>query len=138
MPTTGAATGFIGRQGASQPNVTAYSTTQKYGNQLGLMNRLLNRSHGTRRFRATLLSLTGAASGAASKAYSNTRIAAVQQLGKLGYAAKQSAETVAYQTGNSTAGDLTTTDAVIAVKHRPGTYPTDKSGFAPGKAGGKL
>lgn len=135
MPTAAAATGFVGRVGFANPNATSYTSIAKRGPQLQYLNSALNRSHGSRRLRATLLALTGAAVGGASKAYSNSRVQAGDRRGKLSYGGKMTVETVTYQTGVSVAADLTTIDAQIAAKHKPATYPANKSGFAPGNIG---
>jgi hypothetical protein len=138
MPTTATATGFVGRVGLANPNATSYSSIAKRGQGLQLVNNLLNRSHGSRRLRATLLALTGAAVGGASKAYSNSRIQAVQNVGKMKLGGQQTVETVTYQTGVSVAADLTTIDAQIAAKHKPSSYPTNRAGYAGGGRVGKI
>lgn len=135
MPTTAAATGFIGRVGLANPNATSYSSIAKRGQTLELLNKALNTSHGARRLRATILALTGAAVGGASKAYSNTRIQALQRAGKMSLGGAVAVETVTYQTGVTVAADLTSVDTQIAAKHKPSSYPAVKGGGGGGRAG---
>lgn len=139
MPTLPSANGFIGRVGLGGGNATSYSGLAKVGGSLRGVQRMLNRSHGSRKLRAMILALTGAAVGGASKAYSNSRIKANEtgssQVGKNELGGKRSIETVAYQTGVTVAGDLTTVDTTLAAKSKPATYPVDKSGHVPGKIG---
>lgn len=138
MPSAASATGFVGRVGLSNPNATSYSSIAKRGQTLQVMNNLLNRSHGSRRLKATLLALTGAAVGGASKAYSNSRIQAVQLAGKLAPGGIRNVETFTYQTGVSVAADLTTIDAQIAAKHKPSSYPANRAGSGGGGRAGRL
>jgi hypothetical protein len=135
MPTAATATGYIGRVGLANPNATSYTSIAKRGQTLELLNKALNSSHGSRRLRATLLALTGAAVGGASKAYSNSRVQASQRIGKLSPGGLQPVETVTYQTGVTVAGDLTSIDTQVAAKHKPSSYPADKSGWRPGNIG---
>jgi hypothetical protein len=135
MPTAATATGYIGRVGLANPNATSYTSIAKRGQTLELLNKALNSSHGSRRLRATLLALTGAAVGGASKAYSNSRVQPSQRIGKLSPGGLQPVETVTYQTGVTVAGDLTSIDTQIAAKHKPSSYPANKSGYAPGNIG---
>lgn len=140
MPTTAAATGFIGRIGLANPNATSYSSIAKRGGALAALNKTLNGSHGDRRLRATILALTGAAVGGASKAYSNSRIAhttdgTTSRVGRLGGGGQRLVETITYQTGVTVAADLTSVDTQIAAKHKPSTYPTVKGGGGGGRAG---
>src|ERR1044072_3853924 len=134
MPTAASATGFVGRVGLANPNATSYSSIAKRGQTLELLNKALNSSHGSRRLRATLLALTGAAVGGASKAYSNSRIQAASTLGKLGGGGLRTVETVTYQTGVTVAADLTTIDTQVAAKHKPSSYPANRSGAEIGRA----
>jgi hypothetical protein len=143
MPTAAAATGFIGRVGLANPNATSYTSIAKRGQTLELLNKALNGSHGSRRLRATVLALTGAAVGGASKAYSNSRIrhttdSSTSRVGRLGGGGLRTVETVTYQTGVTVAGDLTTVDTQIAAKHKPSSYPTELSGAGGGGRIGKL
>lgn len=138
MPTLPTANGFIGRVGLGGGNATSYSGIGKTGGIGRLLNRLLNRGHGSRKARATILALTGAAVGGASKAYSNARVSAGRSAGQVGYnelGGKRTIETVAYQTGVTVAGDLTTIDTTIAQKSKPSSYPVEKGGYKPGKIG---
>src|SRR5215204_3134756 len=111
MPTLPTANGFIGRVGLGGGNATSYSGLQKYGATLRLLQRRLNLSHGSRKARATILALTGAVVGGASKAYSNSRVTAdnasplVSQAGRNTLGGKRNIETVAYQTGVTVAAD---------------------------------
>lgn len=140
MPTAASASGFIGRVGLNQPNATSYSSIAKRGQSLQLVNNLLNRSHGSRRLKATLLSLTGAAVGAASKAYSNSRVSAPTNtlVSRTSLGGARTIDTVTYQTGVSVAQDLTTIDTQIAAKHKPATYATDRAGAGGGGRAGKI
>lgn len=135
MPTAASSTGFVGRVGLANPNANSYSTTAKRGGSLALLNKALNLSHGSRRLRATILALTGAAVGGASKAYSNSRVQAGDRRGKLSYGGRIPVETVTYQTGVTTAADLTSVDTQIAAKHKPASYPPNLSGWKPGNIG---
>lgn len=138
MPTKGIATGFMGRVGLANPNVTSITTTSVSGTIVQDIKRALNKSHGSRRARATVLALTGAAVGAASKAYSNSRIYAGRAVGQAGVnhlGGLRTVETVNYQTGVSTATDLTSIDQQIMTKSKPASYPLNKSGYVPGKIG---
>src|SRR5215217_4438413 len=134
LKTVGAATGFIGRLGALG-DTTIYATTGKVGAAGHRLRRLFNRSHGSRMQRATLLALTGAAVGAASKAYTNKRIDqgftivdknsnGTGSLTALG--GKRAVATVTRQSGVTVAQDLTDFDTRMAQKSYP-TYVVDKS-----------
>lgn len=138
MPSAATATGFVGRVGLSNPNATSYSSIAKRGQSLQLINNLLNRSHGSRRLKATLLALTGAAVGGASKAYSNSRVQAQQQAGRSSLGGLRTVETATYQTGVSVAADLTTIDAQVAAKHKPSSYPANRAGSGGGGKAGRL
>src|SRR5690349_10002690 len=138
MPTAATATGFVGRVGLANPNATSYSSIAKRGGALAFINRTLNGSHGDRRLRATILALTGAVVGGASKAYSNTRASAGRAVGQaqhIGLGGMRTVETVTYQTGVTVAQDLTTVDTQIAAKHKPSSYPTVLGGGGGGRVG---
>lgn len=127
-PATGTASGFIG---STPSNITSYATTSIMGPLANELRRTLNRSHGSRRRKATLLAITGAAAGAASKAYSNSRIDAGVSTGQAGrndLGGKRTIETKTYQTGNSVAADITDFDTVLQKTSKPSTYPVDKGG----------
>lgn len=137
MPTKPTANGFIGRVGLGGGNATSYTGLAVTGGHLRKLRRMMNGSHGSRKLRAALLSLTGAAVGAASKAYSNARLKASEtpgvtsQVGRNELGGRRTTETVAYQTGVSVASDLTDIDGTIAKRTAP-TYPADRSGYRPG------
>jgi hypothetical protein len=138
MPVTKSnANGFVGRVGLANQNVTSYAGTAAYGSATRSLRRALNGSHGDRRAKATLLALTGAAVGAASKAYSNSRIDAGRTTGQAGVnllGGKRTIETKVFQTGVTVAQDLTDFDTRLAASVRP-TYPTVKGGGGGGRAG---
>lgn len=143
MPTSAVATGFIGRVGLANPNATSYSSIAKRGQTLELLNKALNASHGSRRLRATILALTGAVVGGASKAYSNSRVKhttdnSVSRVGRVSGGGLRVVETITYQTGVTVAGDLTSVDTQIAVKHKPSPYPTERSGAGGGGRVGRI
>lgn len=136
LPNVASATGFIGRVGLANPNAVVYATDSKTNITLNRLRRSLNRSHGSRRLKAMILAITGAAAGQ-SKAYSNFRVSVERTVGQAGVNKLGGARTidqVAYQTGNSVAGDITTFDAQIAYSSKP-TYPTVKGGGGGGRVG---
>lgn len=143
LKTNGVAAGFIGRVGLANIDSTNYATVGKLGAVGTRLRNQFNRSHGTRMQRATLIALTGAAVGAASKAYTNKRInhgftgtgnnngtSALTALG-----GKRTVDTVTRQSGVTVAQDLTDFDTRMAQKSFPTTYPVNKSGFVPGNIG---
>jgi hypothetical protein len=136
------ATGFIGRVGVIGDSAN-YATTGKIGVLGQLLRKAGSKSHGSRKMKSLMLALTGAAVGAASKAYTNKRIDAgftrtgvnsngTGSLVSLG--GKRAVESVNYQTGVTVAQDLTDFDTRVAQKSYPPTYPKDKSGWIPGNA----
>lgn len=122
------ASGFIGRVGTANPNATTYSTPEKFTLNLKTLRNRLNGGRGNRRLRTIITALTGAAVGAASKAYSESRAQARQEVGKLNSGGVKTVETVSYQTGVTVAGDLTDVDQGIAFKRRVASYPDDRAG----------
>jgi hypothetical protein len=138
----GVATGFIGRVGAVG-DTTNYQTTGKIGAAGQMIRKALSKSHGTRRMKSLVLALTGAAVGAASKAYTNKRLDQgftktdknSNGTGALTLGGKRNTETVTYQSGVTVAQDLTDFDTRAAQKSFPPSYPNDKSGFRPGNIG---
>lgn len=128
------AKGFQGRVGALG-NSTNYQTTGKVGGAARAMRTSLNRGHGNRMVRAILLALTGAAVGAASKAYSVSRLNYTGQAGQNTLGGLRKAQLVTKQTGVTVAQDLTDFDQNVARKSYPATYPANKSGYRPGSQG---
>ena len=131
------ANGFIGRVGAVG-NSTSYQSAGKVGSAAQRLKVFTRLSHGGRMARATLLALTGAAVGAASKAYSVSQVdvgPSTGQAGINGLGGKRTAVLKTKQSGNTVAQDLTDFDANVAAKSRPSTYPKDKSGWTPGNIG---
>lgn len=141
MPVTpSTATGFIGRAGLANPNASSYAGTSKYGNTTKMLRTVFNLSHGARRAKATLLALTGAAVGGASKAYTNSRISAGATTGQAGINAlggRRTIETKTYQTGVTTAQDLVDFDTRLAARSRPTSF-TVKGISSQGGMAGKL
>lgn len=136
LPNVGSATGFIGRVGLANTNAVTYVTDSKLNQPLNRIRRILNKSHGSRKLKAMILAITGAAAGQ-SKAYSNYRVSAERTAGQAGVnklGGARTVELVAYQTGNSVAGDITTFDAQITYSNKP-TYPTVKGGGGGGRLG---
>lgn len=126
------ASGWIGRDTG---NVTSHTTMSTYGASQGEIRRALNRGHGTRKLKAVLLALTGAAVGAASKAYSTARVdtgVSTGQAGRNDLGGRRTTSLVTLQSGVTVAADLTNVDQSIAAKSRLSSYPADKGGFAPG------
>lgn len=100
------------------------------------LNKLFNRGYGNRAMRATVVALTGAAVGGASKAFSYARISAGNSAGQTGrneLGGRRTTETRNMQTGVTVAADLTDFDTRVTAKNRPASYPVDKSGHVPGK-----
>jgi len=129
---TATAQGWIGRDTG---NVTAHSTIDKYGTVIGQMRKLLNKSHGSRRVKATILALTGTAVGGASKAYSVYQVSSGDTRGQAGQnnlGGKRTIVALAKDTGVTTAADLADIDNGIGAKSRLASYPANKNGWAPG------
>lgn len=142
LKTNGVATGFIGRVGLANLDATNYATVGKLGAVGTRLRNQFNRSHGTRMQRATLIALTGAVVGGASKAYTNKRInhgfgtgsnSGTASLVTVG--GKRQIDTVTRQSGVTVAQDLTDFDTRMAQKSFPPTYPANKSGYAVGNIG---
>lgn len=138
----GVATGFIGRVGVIG-NTTNYQTTGKFGDVATEIRRVFKGGHGGRMLQAVVLALTGAAVGAASKAYTVARIAERDNVPGTGsaigsmmaFGGRRSKVTVTKQSGVTVAQDLTDFDTLMAQKNFPPSYPADKSGFKPGGIG---
>jgi hypothetical protein len=138
----GTATGFIGRYGAIG-NSTNYQTAGKIGDIANQLRRSFHRGHGGRMMQSMVIALTGAAVGAASKAYTVARVAEREGVPGTGtatgslvaFGGKRTKVTVTKQSGVTVAQDLTDFDTRIAQKPYPPTYPADKSGAKPGNIG---
>lgn len=128
------ATGHVGQSG--NKNVGTYSTYFEESPVERRLRPLVNRSHGSRKLKATLVALIGAAPGA-SDAYSNTRVAALSNMAgnPIAGGGLRTVETVAYQTGVTTSADATRIKNQIQKRSRPATYPVNLAGWKPGNIG---
>lgn len=124
--------GWIGRDTG---NVTTGSTVSKTGNLGKRLRVFLNGGHGSRMMKSTLLALTGAVVGGASKAYSVAQVTNPSNAGQAGrndLGGKRQVALTTKQSGVTVAADLTDFDQSVAAKTRLANYPRNKSGFAPG------
>lgn len=102
-----------------------HTLQQKLTGQERRVNRALNSGRGGRRLRQVLLALTGNAPGQ-SKVLTGTQIKH-EESGDFGFGGKRTVETVTYQSGVTTAADVTNVDSKLEKKNRPIPYPRDKA-----------